>query len=80
MKELGKGELKLVESFIEPYRDILEDVLTSMDIHSVAEQQAWKDWAVDEIMFKLDFDRNKAINIIDKLESYYKTKIIHEDD
>ena len=74
MRELNKEDIKIVEDFMEPYRDILEDVLTASDVESEAQRQAWKDWAVEKLINDLYLTDTLARIWIDKLEWYYKKK------
>jgi hypothetical protein len=72
MRELSKEDFKIVEEFMEPYRDILEDVLTSSDIESEAQKQAWEDWAIEKLMDELLLTEDLAKLWINKLEQFYR--------
>ena len=74
MKELTKEDFQLIEEFIEPYVDVMENILSSNDPHNAAERQAWKDWAEEQLMNNLLFPKEIAQEIIFKLESHYKSK------
>ena len=74
MKDLNRADFELIEEFIEPYRDILEDVLSSNDSHNEAERQAWRDWAEEQLTDNLLFSKKIAQEFIFKLESHYKLK------
>jgi len=74
MKGLSKEEIALVEEYIEPYRDILEDLLTSKECRNAAEQAAWEDFSVDLLVEKLSFTLERAKEIVSNMELYYKTK------
>lgn len=71
---LSREDIRIVEDFMEPYKDLLEDVLTSSDVESEAQRQAWKDWAVEKLMNELCLTDNLARIWVDKLECYYKKK------
>lgn len=74
MRELNKRDFKVIENFIEPYREILEEVLTASDVESEAQKQAWKDWAVEKLVDECSLTEQLAKVWINKLESYYKIK------
>lgn len=74
MRELNKRDFKVIENFIEPYREILEEVLTASDVESDAQKQAWKDWAVEKLVDECSLTEQLAKVWINKLESYYKIK------
>jgi len=74
MKGLSKEEIALVEEYIEPYRDVLEDLLSSKECKNEAELVAWEDFSVDLLIEKLSFTPEKAKEIVKNLEAYYKSK------
>lgn len=74
MKGLSKEEIALVEEYIEPYRDVLEDLLSAKECRNKAEQMAWEDFSVDVLVEKLSFTVEKAREIVMSMELYYKLK------
>lgn len=80
MKGLSKEEIALVEEYIEPYRDVLEDLLTAKECKNEAEQLAWEDFSIDVLVEKLSFTTEKAREIVMSMELYYKSKTITDED
>lgn len=74
MRGLNKKDFKVIEDFLEPYRDILEEVLTSSDVESEAQRQAFRDWAIEKLVNEVCLTEQMAKVWINRLESYYKSK------
>lgn len=74
MRELNKKDFRVIEMFLEPYKEILEEVLTASDVDNDAEKQAFRDWAVEKLVDELSLTEQLAKVWVNKLESFYKTK------
>lgn len=74
MKELSKKDFDVIEEFIEPYREVLEEILLASDVHSKAQHQAWEDWSIELLIDTLGITPKAAKEWIVKLENYYKEK------
>lgn len=74
MKNLSKEDLIILEEFLEPYKNTLEAILSFTDTKSDAELQAWRDWALDEMVDKLALTPVGAKLLINKLESKHLEK------
>lgn len=72
MKDLTKQELVIIEQFLEPYRETLEEILASNDVESEAQKQAWIDWSTDLIVEQLGFTEEQAKELLSNLEKEYK--------
>ena len=59
---------------------MLEDLLTSKECKNGAEQLAWEDFAIDVLVEKLSFTIEKAKEIVQSMELYYKSKTITDED
>lgn len=72
MKEVTKAII--IEKFIEPYRDTLEEVLSSIDVNNIAELIAWQDWAEDLIEEHLHFTKEQSKALVLELKQEFRTK------
>ena len=74
MKNLTKEDLIILEEFLEPYKNTLEAILSFTDTKSDAELQAWRDWALDEMVDKLSLTPLGADMLIKRFEANYSLK------
>lgn len=72
MRELTKQDIKIVEEFMKPYKDILEDVLVASDTETSAQHQAWRDWAIEKLVDDLSLTYQQAKLWVTELEDYGK--------
>lgn len=72
MKDLTKQEALIIEQFLEPYRETLEQILISNDVENEAQKMAYIDWSVDLIMEHLGFTEEQAKALLGNLEKEYK--------
>jgi len=79
MKDLGKEDFQLVEQFIEPFKELLEDIISAKDFCSEVEEAAWMDWSVDKLIEEFSVTRDRAVEIVTNIELYYKLKVIPYD-
>jgi len=72
MRKLSYEEKDFIEDFIGNYKDVIESIVEASDVETVAEYEAWKDWAKEEIVTKLNLSESQAIALLNKVRTKYK--------
>lgn len=78
MRELTKEDIRIVDEFIKPYKDVLEDLMVISDTQTPAQQQAWRDYAVEKLVDELSLSYQQAKVWVRDLEEGNTKKHIYD--